>query len=415
MSSTKDTLTSTTKTILTSSANWEDWNDRFVSQAIMYDLLGHIQGRDHILPKPVRPVMTEYAQRTRSRPTPARRPGQGASGQGASEELTLSPDPESDPRGIAFSDLTADGQKSFSMAWTFYQDDLKAYEKQQELVRKLKEWISANVSSHYQKTCCKPTESLAKWYEQLKKAAGISKRLEDSIARERYREALKTPKMKDLSSWIDLWEQEMTVAEDKGVLATTRVSEWFEDLLVAVRGILPTWAESYGINKDPFVEDNTLDYRTVANDLRKVASRHTRTGIPGKIAKGSFGPTFAGEENQHAGSEEAPKRGDEDGTKRKRGRQSKGKQGSEVLPDSTASQKRKTASDEVSGKVCRGCEGYHWTQRCFYLFPKKAPEGWIPNPRIQKIVEQKLKEDSTLEEEIKRLTKTGPTEEKTND
>jgi hypothetical protein len=62
----------------------------------------------------------------------------------------------------------------------------------------------------------------------------------------------------------------MTKAKDKGVTAITRTSEWFEDLLVTIRGILPTWTEAYGINKDPQVKDNTLDYRTVANDLRRL-------------------------------------------------------------------------------------------------------------------------------------------------
>jgi hypothetical protein len=57
----------------------------------------------------------------------------------------------------------------------------------------------------------------------------------------------------------------VTIAKDKEVLATIRVSEWFEDFLTAVRETLPSWAESYEINKDPQVEDNSLDYRTVAN------------------------------------------------------------------------------------------------------------------------------------------------------
>ena len=33
-----------------------------------------------------------------------------------------------EPRVVTFSDLTVDGQKSFSMAWTFYQDTMKAYD-----------------------------------------------------------------------------------------------------------------------------------------------------------------------------------------------------------------------------------------------------------------------------------------------
>lgn len=36
------------------------------------------------------------------------------------------------------------------LAWTSFQDRTKAYGKQRDLVRKLKDWIAANVSSHYQ-------------------------------------------------------------------------------------------------------------------------------------------------------------------------------------------------------------------------------------------------------------------------
>jgi hypothetical protein len=56
----------------------------------------------------------------------------------------------------------------------------------------------------------------------------------------------------------------MTTAKNKEVLATTRVSEWFEDFLTALKGLLPVWVEAYGINKDPLVESDSLDYRTVA-------------------------------------------------------------------------------------------------------------------------------------------------------
>jgi hypothetical protein len=38
----------------------------------------------------------------------------------------------------------------------------------------------------------------------------------------------------------------------------------------ALAGILPNWSESYVIHKGDEVEDETITFRTVANDLRKV-------------------------------------------------------------------------------------------------------------------------------------------------
>jgi hypothetical protein len=375
----------------------------------MYDLLGHVQGNENLLRKPIRPAITGYPQK--GRPSAARSRAQthdGTPGQGASEGLTLSLGHE--PREITFSDLTADGQKSFNMAWSFYQDDTKAYERQQDLIRKLKGWIAANVSSHYQETCCEPTESIAEWYKNLKMAAGIDVRSEETNARERYKEALKTPKMEDFTTWVDSWEKTMTVAKKKKVVETTKTSIWFQDFLAAIRGTLPMWAAAYGISKDPQVDNDTLDYRKVANDLRREAGQYTAN----KIDNGSFGPAFVGQEDHRTGGDvqETPDRDDvqeiseeefEDATESKRGPQRKGKQ-----KYKTANQKRKNAPGDFSGKVCRGCEGFHLTQRCFYLFPEKAPEEWTPKPHIQKLVEQNLKDDSTLEEEIKRWMKSQP-------
>jgi hypothetical protein len=406
MSSTKNTVAPTTKTILTTSANWEDWNDRFINQAIMHDLLDHVQGTETLLRKPLKPVMADFAQKARSTTeTP---------GQGPSEGQTMSP--ELEPREVTFSDLTSDGQKSFNMAWNFYQDDTKTYDKQKELIRKFKEWIAANVSSHYQKTCCKPKESLTIWYENLKKAAGINKRSEDANAREKYREALKTPKEKDLVTWADCWEQAMTVAKHKKLTATNDASEWFEDFLVAIRGILPNWAEAYGINKDTQVDDNSLDYRTVANDLRRVAGRYAKNSR-NKFAKGSFGPTFADDDDfeghQHAGSKKVPSRPRNEAAPSKIKRASLSRKvtserNSEAYR-ANKGRKRKVAYDRAS-VACRACERSHDTERCFYLFPKRAPEGWTPRSHIEKLVKQNLKDDSTLEEEVKQWTKIGKKE-----
>ena len=397
MSTIKDAMAST-KIILTTSADWEEWNKRFITQAVMYDLLGHVQGKETLITKPTEPILTDYTQKTRSTIDRSRSQTQQPQVQGTVAGQTVSPQPQLD-RQITFTDLTAEGQKSFSMAWTFYQDKTKAYEKQKDLIRKLKEWISVNVSSHYQQTCCEPTQSMTEWYKNLKLAAGIDKRSEETNAREKYQEALKPPKVKDLLTWVDSWEKTMTIAKSKKVLETTKTSVWFQDFLKAVRGIEPIWAAAYGISKDPQVEDSTLDYRKVANDLRMYAGQYTETEAS-EIAEGSFGPTFAGEdseEHQHEGSEVQNSPNIEDATERTKGQ---GKQKCK-----TVGRKRKNSIDKRTRPVCRACEGFHPTQRCFYLFQKKAPEGWIPRPYIQNLVKQNLKEDSTLEEEVKRWRK----------
>jgi hypothetical protein len=40
-----------------------------------------------------------------------------------------------------------------------------------------------------------------------------------------------------------------------------------------------------------------------------------------------------------------------------------------------------------------------------HLFPDQAFEGWKPNDRVQKVVNENLKEDPTLKEEAKRWDK----------
>ena len=94
----------------------------------------------------------------------------------------------------------------------------------------------------------------------------------------------------------------MLTAQDKRIAATMSVSEWFNDLLFAIEGILPTWAESYGINVRKEVANETLTVREVANELRRIAERGKRRGI--RVSRGAFGPTFAGDDSQADGAAE---------------------------------------------------------------------------------------------------------------
>ena len=67
-----------------------------------------------------------------------------------------------------------------------------------------------SVSPHYRHTCLESSESLLKWYKNLKDAAGITTYIEINIARRQYREALKPPRnLKEFDKWIDNWEKAM--------------------------------------------------------------------------------------------------------------------------------------------------------------------------------------------------------------
>jgi hypothetical protein len=182
MSFGKDAMAITNKVILNTSSDWESWNEYFKSQAVSFNVWNHIQGTARTLPEPERPTMEgyRYPQRrtitthstveTRSRPQQSEFVAPEDPGQ------SLDPEPSQGTvgRSVAFSDLTTDDQKAFGMAWSFYLDDMKLYDKQQESFRKLRSWVNENISDHFRLTCCKSTESISIWYQNLKKAPGAT-------------------------------------------------------------------------------------------------------------------------------------------------------------------------------------------------------------------------------------------------
>jgi hypothetical protein len=54
---------------------------------------------------------------------------------------------------------------------------------------------------------------------------------------------------------------------------------------------------------------------------------------------------------------------------------------------------------------CRACEQSHDFYACYYLFPSKVPKGFKPHEIVKRRVEQNLKDDQGLAEEVKRLQK----------
>ena len=57
------------------------------------------------------------------------------------------------------------------------------------------------------------------------------------------------------------------------------------------------------------------------------------------------------------------------------------------------------------GGSCGGCLGLYSLPNCFYIFEDKAPAGWKPRASTQRLVEDRIKQNTALAEQIKRLRK----------
>ena len=423
------------KVILNSPQDWEQWHTDFKSMAIMCKVWDYIQGKKNLLLEPIRPPFEDFAVKKTAAATRSQSSGPSRSQptstftiqetqQDSFETLTLGPetagfvsgDTPPSTRPLAFKDLTAEAQRAYQGAWAIYLHDTKTYKDQEDNVYKFKEWLMTSVSPHYRQTCLEPSESLLNWYKNLKDAAGINTYIETNNARRQYREALKPPRnLKEFDNWIDNWEKAMDIAYNKGIAVTQTAAEWFSDLIGTLEKILPTWSEAYELTRTQEVENNTLVYRTVANDLRKVLEKERNRGW--KLAKGSFGPTFAGEADQYAAAESPPdaEASTGVGTKRQardygRGIEAKRRKREEASRDEEASSTKPTRRDQrkdssEARRVCRGCEGFHSTKKCYYLLPDQAPEGWTPRTQTRKIVDRNLKKDSILKRDVEQWMK----------
>ena len=395
---------------LTSPDDWEAWELQFQGQAGSKRLWDQILGTKEFLIEPIAPELTSFQH-------PVATGSQSGSNGEPEANIPLS-----------FATLSGKNQKAFQFAYTVYTEEEKRYVAQIASIDKVKEWIRKTVSPNYQRTCCRPIESIKDWYEKLKEHAGISEYEAETETREKYKRATKPiSKPKDIPSWTTAWEQAMAAAQEKGLSAAMNPIEWFDDFMMAVRPVMPNWAESYRIMKKSEVRNKSLTYRTLANDFREAARLLTNafTCSPTKVAKGSFGPVFADQDGEAerllANAPNPTKVGNPTkvvlgsfgpafaGQDQCAGMDTS-KQGVETQGGSWKGRrvgKRKQPEEKhSSGKtVCRGCSQRHPYQKCYYLFNENVPQWFRERSEVHQAVNQALKDDPTLAEEVKRLKK----------
>ena len=169
---------------------------------------------------------------------------------------------------ITFANLSANNQKAFQLDLNMYQELKKKYIAEITSIRTLKDWIRKTVAPNYQQTCCKPTEIDQKMVRKPQSVQFSNKEIKAEL-RSKYKLAIKPlTKPKDALNWIMRWEQTMASAQDKKLPVTKDHEEWFDDFMDAVNSVLPNWVPGYRSVKMTDVNENSLSYRTIANDFR---------------------------------------------------------------------------------------------------------------------------------------------------
>lgn len=374
-----------TNVILKTQEDWEDWDVQFKGKAVAYGIWPSIDperpgGPAPFMPEPIEPTVQSYEKKLQGIQT-------RASSTTAQEERELV-DPTGHPNTT--SEMTTAGRSAYNTDLGLYYNRCKKYDRQQAAIQELKSWIYTTVNRHWVTTCCNPTESITQWYLNLQQAAGIDPFDQDEVVREKYRAAVQplTKPPKDINNWISVWEETMTLAEKTGIPETAKAGYWFRDFIKALSQIYDNWATPYAVQKRPEAKNGTLEYRTVSNDfrdhIRDINNQKTR-----KVARGAFGPTFAGQPDEPD---------DQAGT------------GKNTGPDRTnrPSKRRYTGGDQ-SG--CWACSQLHSLARCYYAFPDNAPSWFEPREHLQKKVKEALESDEQLRKEVTKLqgkkTRTG--------
>jgi hypothetical protein len=358
---------------LNARSDWENWQVQFEALARTEDVWNLVTGPAKAKSMPEEPMPPEINVSTQATSM-------------ATRSQSMTQEPDSNERSVPITQSPA--YIDYQIKWQIYQSHLKLYLMESKSIRNVKQWIRETVSPHYQRICCKPSGSLKDWYSMLKNQLSVSKTEMAKDARETYHLAIRTPKIKDLDSWIHDWERAMDLAIEKDLPIASSALEWFDDFINTIRSIAPFWVESYKIIKKEEIEDNSLMPQTVALDFRDATRHLIKGGKTAKVGKGAFGPTF----NQD----------DSDKLQQEDHENSKGR---------TKKRKRSSESQEEKPKLsgtksaCKGCGYFHSELNCYYLFPEKAPDWFTERVHICRTVDRALKEDPSLAELVQKMKK----------
>ncbi|KAJ3554727.1 hypothetical protein NPX13_g10536 [Xylaria arbuscula] len=388
------------KIALRNANDFYSWNRELKSKAVGLDLWDYITpDLEMKIPWPKRPIMPKIEDYPKAATTPAL----ATRSSSTVDHETIDPRP---PRSVT--EMTAVGRNAYNTDSNNYNARIREYTDLIKSINQLKNWILETVSQNYKDTLLEPTDTLDVWYEKL---CTIGAHLKGSLmhqARLDYRSfidnsAKRSPK--DLGTWATEWEGKLAIAVKHGASDLIESYNIATDLEKALGTSYQEWVTAFRQTNKLEIKQGTLDYTEVAADLRDEAS--IRLSVRSKPTKkephkGSFHTYGDIEEIGDSIEVEDPdSRPRAAGRGKARGFRGRGLQ--ERTPGSTS--KRPRADTNTSDTECKLCTQTHTLERCWYAFPERASEDFIPNRTVQGMAQRLLKSDPELVKEIERIRK----------
>ncbi len=275
---------------------------------------------------------------------------------------------------------------AYDNARKYYEADFKVFDKQQERLQNVQQYISTHVSPQKQELL-DPDDSAYQWLCTLKKNTEPTNNYMIRRVQQQYAESLKGLKANKFNQWIDQWEHAMAMAI-KHKPSIVENGAWLIDLARAIKPLSEAYFALYNKRANKKEKADPSKYVEVAMELREAlgyTAKKTST-----ITRGSaFNADFGGEEPP-SDAEDAKGKGKSKGRKR----------GGTTTVEKEAPPTKKTTQ-------CQAC-GYksHTLQDCWILFEDKRPEGYKSTKASEaraKKVKEKVANDKDLAAEVERI------------
>jgi hypothetical protein len=287
-------------------------------------------------------------------------------------------------------DLNMIERGHYDTAFKEYQFQWHLYEKEQTVVKDVKQYIRDTVADDKQ-VALDETKSVSNWIQSLYATSRPTSEQLVRIATAKYRESLAYP-TKDVLAWFTKWDEAMALSE-KYQLFGGHKGMWIKD-------IHNIWLERFPIVVEQLYSDydagNTPDltYRDVSRRFRnkiEIESELKRNRPQGSMRGSAFLTTYLGEptfQGESAYEEEPASKP----SKRRR---------DATTTDFGSNKKRKKS---VDSRPCAACGSpYHSLKQCWLVIG--APEGRQVSEERKKAFAKKKRLDSDFAKLVKEVLK----------